>query len=138
MLNHRRARPGTFAALGELARTPTNATISVHQLAPTLSFSVVQRTPVRPSSILALVHTHTRSHTSRARVANSSVLVVADGPVVSRSKLGVQDGDDRCVCILLGQYGLAYYLLVVQRNQPCMGTGNWRMGYDSSLIEISR
>jgi hypothetical protein len=59
---------------------------SVPQLELTLYYSVVPRTLARQLSISASVHTRTRSHTFRARVASSSVLVVADDRVVSRSK----------------------------------------------------
>jgi len=50
------------------------------------SSSVDQRTPVRPSSTLALVPTSTRSLTSRARAGSSSVRVDAEGPEDSRFK----------------------------------------------------
>lgn len=59
-------------------------------LDPTLSFYVAPRTPVRPSSTLASVHILIRSHTLRAKDANSSALVAADGRVVSRSRCAIE------------------------------------------------
>jgi ribosomal protein L18E len=59
---------------------------SALQLVPILFSSVDQRTPVNLSSISVSVHTPTRSLVSPARVANSSVLVVAEDRRVSEFK----------------------------------------------------
>jgi len=58
----------------------------VLQLVRTLSSSVDQRTPVNHSSTSVSDHIPTRSLVLPARVASSSVLVVADAPRVSEFK----------------------------------------------------